>query len=179
MVLRVAPDMFIDKRFCCVTTNNVHKEVFRNPKFKDKYPWRADYKSKIRPLGNTITDSPEIKLVESVIKSIIETSTINENTGKVIDLSQTDMHLIACASTCGYAISSGDVNLVHVAEEEFDIKIITPLGLINSWLNSGLVSWNDQLQMVLEDWQKCCEAKQPRSEIKRFKKLTSYRYAGT
>jgi hypothetical protein len=51
--------------------------------------------------------------------------------------------------------------------------------MINLWLNKGLISWDEKLQTILEDWTKCDEAPQPKTDIKEFKKLTSYKYLGT
>jgi len=58
-------------------------------------------------------------------------------------------------------------------------EIISPLGMINIWLEKRLVLYDEKLQTILEDWNKCREAPQPRSEIKRFEKLTGCRYLGT
>ena len=51
MLIRIAPDMFCDERYGCVTMQEVIKELFRTQKFKAKYPWRTRYKSKIKALG--------------------------------------------------------------------------------------------------------------------------------
>ena len=53
MLIRIAPDMFTDERFDCVTVQEVCEEIFRTQRFKTKYPWRSDYKDKIRPVQST------------------------------------------------------------------------------------------------------------------------------
>lgn len=38
MLIRIAPDMFEDSRYGCVTTQEVIRELFRTQRFKEKYP---------------------------------------------------------------------------------------------------------------------------------------------
>jgi len=44
MLIRVAPDMFLDSDYECCTIRRVRDELFRTQKFKTKYAWRGDYK---------------------------------------------------------------------------------------------------------------------------------------
>ncbi|MHB1350256.1 MAG: hypothetical protein ACYCYR_10335 [Desulfobulbaceae bacterium] len=171
--------MFTDERFGCATIPKVRDEIFRTQKFKTKYTWRDDYRESIRSLGISSIETDEFNLNLSAINSLIDTGVENSKTGLLIDLSQTDKHIIACAASNGYDIASVDKNLVDFAEQQFEVKNITPLALVNQWLEDGLITWNDQLQMIMEDWDKCGEMKQPISEIGRFQTLTRYRYAGT
>ncbi len=39
MLLRIAPDIFVDERFECVTVKVVHDEIVGTTRFKSKYPW--------------------------------------------------------------------------------------------------------------------------------------------
>ena len=178
MVIRIAPDMFTDEKYECATTAKVHNELFRTQKFKEKYPWRANYKPHVSTLGSSVTSTDGVNLHLSVINAIIETGVTNPDTGFLVDLSPTDKHVIACATANQFDISSVDRNLVYFAESQFDIRNVTPLGLVNHWLEQGLISWNDHLQMVIADWQSCGESEQPLCEVGRFQRLTGYRYVG-
>ena len=53
MVIRIAPDMLTDKNYGCFTIQEVRKEIIRQQKFKDKYPWRHRFKDKIRCIPNS------------------------------------------------------------------------------------------------------------------------------
>ena len=62
--------------------------------------------------------------------------------------------------------------------QEFSGSSISPLGIINDWLEKGLVKWDNNLQAIIEDWDKCNEHPQPKKEIKRFEKNTGFKYTG-
>ncbi|NQV19357.1 MAG: hypothetical protein HQ534_12545 [Armatimonadetes bacterium] len=38
MLIRIAPDMFIDSKYGCKTINEVRKEFISTTRFKEKYP---------------------------------------------------------------------------------------------------------------------------------------------
>lgn len=90
MVIRVAPDMFVNQRFGCATIPKVYDEIFKKQKFKTKYPWRDQFKNKIVALGTSeLTDS----LVDthlSTIEFLVQAGVLNSNTGRLVDLSPTD-----------------------------------------------------------------------------------------
>ncbi|WDN87463.1 hypothetical protein BuS5_00431 [Desulfosarcina sp. BuS5] len=69
MLIRVAPDMFCDDRYGCVTIQEVSQELFRTQKFKSRYPWRASYKSKIKPLGASRVKQGDYELHLQTIKA--------------------------------------------------------------------------------------------------------------
>ena len=50
MLIRIAPDMFSDDRYECLTIQEVFRELFRTQKFKSRYPWREKYKPKVKAL---------------------------------------------------------------------------------------------------------------------------------
>jgi hypothetical protein len=179
MVVRIAPDMFIDERFGCSTIPKVHDEIFRTQKFKTKYPWRDEYKSKIKTVGSGLIESDEFKMNLSIIHNLVEAGIENSETGLLVDLSLTDKHIIACAAVNQYDISSGDRNLVNFADQQFEITNIAPLTLVNQWLEEELIVWDDHLQMIMEDWERCGEMEQPIKEIGRFQALTKFRYVGS
>lgn len=178
MVIRIAPDMFIDDRFGCVTIPKVHDELYRTQRFKTRYPWLDEYKSNVITLGASATGVEEVGTHLSTINFIIDAGVENTDTGMLVDLSPTDKHVIACAAVHGFRVSSIDRNLVYFAEHQFDLNNITPLGLVNQWVEDGLVTWSDHLQLILEDWEKCGERDQPLSEVGRFQQMTGFRYVG-
>ena len=45
MLLRIAPDMFTDPRYGCVTIRQIYDEITRTPKFKSKYLWLHEKKA--------------------------------------------------------------------------------------------------------------------------------------
>ncbi len=180
MLLRVAPEMFNDDRFKCVTTIEVKQEIIQSQKFKDKYPWRQKLKAKIKTLSGYLTTEykNEYDLVIEAINSLLDSGLVNNKTGRSIAVSRVDKSIAAHAICRNYKITTDDKNLAALVTQEFDIENISPLGLINKWLENGLIHWNNEHQTILEDWDKCREAPQPKSEIKRFKKITGYKYPG-
>jgi hypothetical protein len=68
MLIKIAPDMFCDERYECVTIQEVFQEIFRTQKFKMQYPWRTKYKSKIKALGKSKVESGDFKLYKGVEK---------------------------------------------------------------------------------------------------------------
>lgn len=90
MLIRIAPDMFCDDRFECVTIQEVIKEFFQTQKFKTSYPWRREYKSRIKAIGISEIEKGDFHIYLQSIKSIIETGKINKRTGKYFNLSRVD-----------------------------------------------------------------------------------------
>ena len=181
MLIRIAPDMFIDPKFECVTISNVVKEIFRVQKFKNRYPWRKRYKSNIKPLGNAVLRTDDFKLYYQTINSQISSGIINSKTHYYFDLSKVDQCIVSCALANNFRITTGDNDLIEYYLQQFSNnpdEIISPLGMINIWLKKGLISLDEKLQTILEDWTKCAEAQQPRMEIKKFQNLTGYKYLG-
>ena len=72
-----------------------------------------------------------------------------------------------------------DSDLIDFIEQEFLIKNTPPLGIINKWIKEGLITWNTNLQIIIEDWDKCGEPAQPSKEIIEFEKLTKVKYRGS
>jgi hypothetical protein len=182
MLIRIAPDMFIDPKFECVTISDVVKEIFRIQKFKDRYPWRKRYKSNIKPLGNAVLETNDFNLYYQTIHSQISSGIINSKTHYHFDLSNVDQRIVSCALANNFRITSGDNDLIEYYLQQFSNnpdEIISPLGMINIWLRKRLIQWNEKHQIILEDWNKCDEAPQPSREIKKFEKLTGYKYSGT
>jgi len=182
MLIRIAPDMFLDSKYQCVTMNLMRHEIFRNPKFKKKYPWRNDFKAKIQSLPSSATDNDEVNRYFEVINLLIRNITINVKTGRPFDLSYVDQMFLACALTKGYRVSTGDESLTLFALQEFSDKFhgnISPLEITNRWLREGLIEWNDQVHGYVDDWKINNEHPQPPKQIGQFKKLTGRSYPGS
>ena len=178
MLIRIAPDMFCDDRYKCVTIQEMIQEIFRTQKFKMRYPWRKKYKSKIKALAKSKVESGDFKLYLEAIRNIIRTGKINERTKRFFDLSYVDQRVAACSIAHGFKLTTVDDDLNGFVIQEFSGKTVSPLEIVNDWIKKGLIKWNDDLQFVLEDWEKCNEHPQPKKEVKRFEKLTGIKYCG-
>jgi hypothetical protein len=182
MLVRIAPDMFLDSKYRCITLNLMRNEIFRNPKFKNKYPWRNDFKAKIQCLPSSVTDNADVNRYFEAISMLIRNITINTKTGRPFDLSYADQRFLACALANGYRISTGDENLTLFASQEFGDEFhgnISPLGIINRWMSEELIEWNDQLHSYVADWKINNEHPQPEKQMRKFKKLTGRSYPGS
>lgn len=178
MLLRIAPDMFTDERFECATIPEVRKEIFQTQKFKTKYPWRTQFKAKIKTLGSQYAQTEQFSLYLEVIKNLIESGSINQRTQKCFNLSRVDQIVAACVLANGYDLTTGDNDLIDFMKQEFSQENIFPLEVVNRWLRKGLIIWNSHFQTIIEDWDKSNENKQPPKAIKEFEKLTGYGYVG-
>lgn len=179
MIIRIAPEMFTDERFECVTIKEARDEIFQTQKFKTKYPWRSQYKKKIVALGKTSVETDEFHLYCSTIRNLLESGKINQRTQKFFNLSAVDRKIAACVLAHNFNMTTCDSDLIDFIEQEFSIKNTTPLGIINKWLKEGLITWNTNLQIIIEDWDKCGEPAQPSKEIIEFEKLTKVKYLGS
>jgi hypothetical protein len=182
MLLRIAPNMFQDKRYGCVTLKEVHDEILGTQKFKSKYPWRTKYKDKLNPLSSSKMNSKEVTTFFTVIDELNKIGTVNKKTNRLFDLSHTDKKILAGALAFNYKITSGDYDLVQFAKQEFSSKFkgsIYPLEIINAWLKKKLIKWDDTKHEYLSDWDLQIEHQQPIKAIGNFQKLTKRRYPGS
>ncbi len=175
MLLRIAPNMFTDERYRCATVRQVWEEFTQTQKFKTKYPWRKEYAKHIRSTPVNKITTPEYDLTLRAAR-LTEQTQRNSRTGRAFGLSRCDIEIAACAITLGYLISSTDANLVDFLKQQYDVKNVLPLQLVNDWLENELLEWTESRQGVLIDWIACGEPRQSRREIKRFEKLTGKRY---
>ena len=175
MLLRIAPEMFTDKRYECVTIRQVWEEVRQTQKFKSKYPWRKAYARHIQSLPKSTVETADYQFTLRAVR-VTEQSQRNSRTGKAYGLSRRDTEIAACAITHSHAVSSTDANLVDFLAQQYDIPNVPPLQLVNDWLEKGLFEWTEFRQSVLTDWIACNEPPQPPAEIKRFEKLAGSRY---
>lgn len=179
MLIRVAPDMFCDDRYGCVTIQEVSQELFRTQKFKSKYPWRKSYKNKIKALGVSRVKQGDYELHLQTIKALVSAGKINKRTGNFFNLSSVDQKIAACSIAHNFILTTVDDDLADFIGQEFSGSSISPLEIINDWLEKGLVKWNNNIQTVIEDWDKCNEHPQPKKEIKRFEEITAFKYTGS
>ena len=73
-------------------------------------------------------------------------------------------------------ISSTDNDLIVFLKQEFDKDNNSPLALLNTWIKAGLVNWNEESQIFIEDWIKPGEPVQSVNDITEFEKITGYTY---
>lgn len=182
MLIRIAPDMFIAEHYECCTINPVRDEIFRTQRFKTKYPWRNQFKDKIRCLPNDFLENDNVIRYSDAVKSLIDQGTINERTGLEFDLSYVDRMVLSCALGNRFRITTGDDDLKVFAKQEFGDHFkgwISPLGMINRWIRDNMIGWNDALHDYLADWDRNNEHPQPQPQKRAFKKLTSYNYPGS
>lgn len=175
MLLRISPAMFADARFGCVTVQDVYQEFTQTRKFKEKYPWRTEFRQHIRSItpGALLQQGFERRL--SVVQALAG-STRRQDTGRPYGLSPTDERIAAAVVVLGATISTGDANLAAFLSQQFGRENVAPLRLVNDWLAGKLIEWNDARQAVLDDWIAQNERPQPEAEIRRFEKLAGRSY---
>jgi hypothetical protein len=178
MLIRIAPDMFTDERFDCVTVQEVCGEIFRTQRFKTKYPWRSDYKDKIRSSNSLKNTGDDFEIHLEAIRRLLDSGGISFKTGKAFGLSFVDKKIAAYVTAYKLDISSTDNSLIDFLEQEFDKKNKSPLAILNDWIRGGLISWNEDIQKIIEDWEKNGEPVQPTKDKKDFLKLTGVKYTG-
>lgn len=181
MLLLIVPQMFEDIRFECVTIREVYNELTQTTKFKTKYPWVGPMRNKLKSLPIGKTDTPEVKEYHEVIKTLSEYRTMDQKTDRLFDLSKVDIRVMACALALQYSVTSGDGGMIKFLEQQFPDVFkgnISPLGLINRWLEDKLITWDDEKQKLMAEWNDNEEHAQPKNEIAKFKRLTGRQYPG-
>ena len=178
MLIRIAPDMFCDERYECATIQEMIQEIFRTQKFKIRYPWRTKYKSKIKTLETSRVKQGDYELCLQTVINLVSAGKINKKTGRFFNLSSVDQKIAACSIAHGFKLTTVDNDLNDFVTQEFAGKTISPLEIVNDWIKKGLIKWDDNLQDILEDWNRCNEHPQLGKEIKRFEKLSGYKYCG-
>lgn len=182
MLLRIAPDMFINDAYECKTMREIHDEIARTTKFKTKYPWTQGMRAKIKPIIlNQEQKKREARYFDTV-RILNRVGTENLKTGRIFDLSFVDLKLISHALTLDYRISSGDRELVQFVQQEFEDEFqgaISPIEMINGWIEKRLLAWDEEKQSYLSAWAEQNEHPQPVKAKKRFKELTGYWYTGS
>ena len=189
MLLRLNPEMLVDPKFGCCTTQEVRDEIFRTARFAKKYPWRSDFRDKVRAVfrGMVIRASGYDDAVFAVKTQLTQ---IDPDEGPY-NLSPEDCSVVILAQILpelpGFtvddpddvALSTTDRRLRDFAETRFEIENIEPLMILNSWINSGIWSYDDQIHgPVLREW--ADQEPAPSVAAKRyFRKLTGYTFPGS
>lgn len=175
MLLRLAPDMFTDARYQCVTVREVWEEITQTHRLKLRYPWRDQYRKHIRSIPPGELRTEEYAAVLRGLQSLSR-GAYRTDTGRPYDLSPNDMRVAAATVVLGAKITTGDGNLAAFMDQQFEIENVVPLRLVNDWLGAGLFEWDDDRQRVLNDWVRLHEPRQPRDEIRRFEDLAGRTY---
>jgi len=178
MLIRIAPKMFVDERYDCVTIVEVRNEIFKTQKFKSKYPWRDKYKSKIQPVPYSKEKKDEAEVYFELVSNLINSAVCNKKTGRTFDLSWVDKKIVSYVLAYDFSMSSTDNDLVHFITQEFDKGNNYPLSILNFWLKSGLVKYDSSLEAIIEDWTKNNEPLQPEKDIFEFERITKHKYLG-
>ena len=176
MLIRIAPYMFLDERFKCITVQDVRKEIFQTQKFKTKYPWRNNFKDKIQASRLIVDRGDEFNSCFKTIRQIIDAGIINNKAERTFSLSFIDQKIAAYTIAYNLEISSTDNDLIDFLEQEFEKINKSPLAILNEWIKIGLVTWNNELQRIIEDWDRNGEPVQPSIDKKEFEKLTGCKY---
>jgi len=183
MVLRIAPDMLIDGKYSCFTIQGARREIIRQQRFKDKYPWRHKYRDKIKCIPNSeIINNDLTNRHLEAIDLMIDNGTINDKGKRLFDSSPVDRKFAACALGFGFKISTGDGDLKDFVAQEFPKVFkgsISPLAIINMWIRNGLVNWSDKLHGYVADWNRTGEDPQPKHQKSVYRKLTGLKYPGS
>jgi hypothetical protein len=182
LLLRIAPDMFINPVYECVTIHEVIREIIATPKFKNKYPWRTEYRGKLQPLPNSKYRTTAYENAKKAIGLLLDNGVINAKTQKMIGLSEEDQAVAACAIIHGYIITTGDNNLIAFLRQEFKSNFKgnwTALEIVNFWLEKKIISWDDAKHALVGEWRQMEEVAQPQEAKKRFTLITGRSYPGS
>ena len=173
MLIRIAPDIFYDEKYECVTIQAVRKEIFGTRKFKDKYPWRKDFKAKIKTVSTSKLDSTAASVVHSTAEEYF-----NHRTGRPYSLSPPDKEIAAFALSNSWDVSTGDKDLIDFLNQQFNIRSYSSLEVLNIWLSKKAIVWNEELHTILNEWSALREKPQPEKAKSTFYKLTGKKYPG-
>ena len=106
-------------------------------------------------------------------------SEIKNRKGRLFDLSRVDRLLIAYSKAMNIDVSTSDGQIIEFAKDQFDIANISALALVNKWIRSDLVEWNDDLNSFVREWDINDEPIQPGEDILEFEGLTGLDYVGS
>jgi len=175
MLLRIAPNMFKDERYGCITIHNVWEEFTQNAHIGRKYPWRKQMKKHVRsvPQGCLETESflNQLRIVRA-----LELNGHNQRTQQHFNLSEADKRVAATCLARELELCTAEYNLEDFMDQQFDRTNVSPLELVNNWIEQDLIAWSDAQQAIIKDWITQHERPQPPSEVTRFEKLTGREY---
>lgn len=170
--------MFKDDRFGCFTVQEVREEIFQTSRFKTRYPWRTDYKDKIKSCFLDAGVKESFDIYFSTIDKLVEYGTINNRTGRYFNLSYKDQRIAAYSLATDSQLSTNDWDMRDFIQQQYDRDSISSLALINKWLRKGLLQWNNQFQAIIREWDTNNESPQPREDIRKFEGLSGFKYLG-
>lgn len=179
MLLRIAPDMFIDPKYECLTLVEVKNEILRSTKFKNKYAWRLSYKNKLKVIGMTEYDKAEFKLTEQTIDSMLNNYLMNDITGHFFDLSSVDKKIAAYAICEQFNLATEDKSLKQFVHQEFEIEGYGALEVLNHWIRNGVLVIDDRVIDIISEWKILDEPQQTQQSIKEFESITKRKYTGS
>ncbi|MBD3393968.1 MAG: hypothetical protein GF410_18300 [Chitinivibrionales bacterium] len=174
MLIRISPEMIRDPKYECATVQAVRREVFGTRKFKDKYPWRTDFKAHLKAVSPSKLDP----LVLDVVKQVSEEHINASEDNAPFRLSPEDKEVAAFAASNGWEVGTGDKGLQDFLDQEFDIKSHSALEVLNIWLKKKVIAWTQEMDKVLREWAEQREKPQPQDAKKLFAKLTGKKYPG-
>ena len=56
---------------------------------------------------------------------------------------------VAASIAYNFTLTTVDDDLVDFIKQEFSDHTISPLGIINEWIEKGLLMWDDEMQVVI------------------------------
>ena len=155
MLLRLNSEMFSDPKYECCTTQEVFDEIFQTRRFKEKYPWRINYRHAIKPISaGIVVNTARYKNVEMAVN-------ISANNKSNYNLSKEDKSVVILSQLLPdikegvneVAISTTDTILKNFSEDEFDIENIEPLAVVNSWLRRGVWQFDPSSHIsIFKEW---------------------------
>jgi hypothetical protein len=90
-------------------------------------------------------------------------------------LSYVDRRVAATWLDRDLELCTAEHDLEDFMAQEFERDNVSPLQLVNDWLEGGLIEWTDERHAVIEEWVER-ERPQPRQQTRRFRKLTKRAY---
>lgn len=175
MLLRIAPAMFTNPQFGCMTIHTVWEEYTRTASLSRKYPWRDRYRMHIKSIPMGALETAEFRQTLKDVK-FLASDLHNTRTRKAFKLSPADFRVAAAVLTLKHGLCTAEHDLEDFMLQQFNRMNILPLQLVNQWLDDGLLAWDDERQAVLEEWIAKNERPQPPAEIRRFEKLAGRKY---
>ncbi len=173
MLLRIAPNMFEDDKYNCVTVSSVHREIKQSSRFKKKYPWRDELVKRVKPgLKEVRYDEYRINIEQDKDEYGLSTS------DSIIALTafENDCRLATHDQDRSNPNRSSLGGLVKCCEESYGIEVVTALDVLNEWVECGVIEVNSELLEILTDWSDTREVAMPKEAARKFEKITGIKF---
>lgn len=176
MLIRIVPEMFHDPKYNCIMTEHVYNEFIKKPEFLYRFPWRSEYKKYLysKHMEAMLEKNKDYSRALEYVKYAAKTA--KNDKGRCYGLSKKDCEIVATSVCFCYDFCSGDRNLYEFAQNEFSIKTFSALELLNTWIDGGVLIWDDDKHKMLSMWKNENQRPQPEYQIERFKTLTMRTY---